>query len=88
MMHAHQPILAPGGRALSLQSLARAGVALTGRLVAVDEGQARFDGSAATNVAAGDAFATRIRAMLDELIARTGRPAPPAEPDEVDRPSR
>ena len=86
MMRAHQPILAPGGRALSLQALARAGATLAGRLVAVDDRQARFDGSAAANVAAGDAFATRIRTMLDELIARSSRPAPPAEPDEVDRP--
>ena len=86
MMRAHQPILAPGGRALSLQSLARAGVTLTGRLVAVDDRQARFDDSAAVNVAAGDAFATRIRTMLDEMIARTGLPAPPAEPGDLDQP--
>ena len=85
-MRAHQPILAPGGRALSLQSLARAGATLTGRLVAVDDRQAHFDDSAPLNVAAGDAFATRIRTMLDEMIARTGLPAPPAEPGDLDQP--
>jgi putative flavoprotein involved in K+ transport len=37
-------------------------------------------------VAAGDAFAARIRATLDELIARTGQPLRPAKPDEVDQP--
>ncbi|MDQ3989424.1 MAG: hypothetical protein M3291_09560 [Actinomycetota bacterium] len=49
-------------------------------------GHARFDGSAAANVAAGDAFAVRLRAMIDEFIARTGRHAPPVEPDNADAP--
>ena len=43
-----------------------------------------FDGSVAANVAAGDAFATRVRSMIDELIRRRGLEAPPAEPDEHD----
>jgi putative flavoprotein involved in K+ transport len=85
MMRAPQPILAPGGRPLSLQTLARSGATLAGRLVGVDEGRVRFDDSAAANVAAGDAFVTRIRAMLDELIARTGQPPAPAVPDDVDQ---
>jgi putative flavoprotein involved in K+ transport len=80
MMRARQPILAPG-RGLSLQALARAGATLTGRLVAVDGQRARFDDSAAANVAVGDAFAARVAAMVDEAIVRAGRRAPPAEPD-------
>jgi putative flavoprotein involved in K+ transport len=82
MMRARQPILAPG-RGLSLQALALAGATLTGRLVAVDDQRVRFDDSAGANVAAGDAFATRVAAMVDEAIERTGRPAPAAEPDHV-----
>ena len=58
VMRAAQPILAPG-RGLSLPALARVGVTLTGRPVAVDGEQVSFDGSVAANVAAGDAFAAR-----------------------------
>lgn len=83
MMRARQPILAPGGRSLSLQGLARAGATLAGRLIAVDGEQARFDDSAAANVAVGDGFAARVRAMVDECIGRAGRDAPPAEPDDA-----
>jgi putative flavoprotein involved in K+ transport len=85
VMAAAQPILAPG-RGLSLPALARAGVTLAGRPVAVDGDRVAFDDSAAANIAAGDAFAARIRAMTDESIRRRGLDAPPAEPDEHDLP--
>jgi putative flavoprotein involved in K+ transport len=84
MMAAPQPLLAPGGRSISLQALARAGVNLAGRLVEVHGEQLAFDASAPANVAAGDAFAARIRAMLDQVIHRAGLHAPPAEPDDAD----
>jgi putative flavoprotein involved in K+ transport len=54
--------------------------------VAVDGERVSFDDSAAANVAAGDAFAARARAMADGVISRQGRNAPPAEPDEHDLP--
>jgi len=82
MMQARQPILAPG-RGLSLQALAHAGATLTGRLVAVDDRQVLFDDSARANIATGDTFAARVAALIDETIQRTGRQAPPAEPDLV-----
>jgi putative flavoprotein involved in K+ transport len=85
VMRAAMPILAPG-RGLSLQALARAGVTLAGRPVAVAGERVAFDGSAKANVAAGDAFATRARAMVDEIIRRRGVDAPPAEPDDHDAP--
>jgi putative flavoprotein involved in K+ transport len=85
VMRAAQPIIAPG-RGLSLPALARAGATLAGRPVAVDGDRVAFDGSLAANVAAGDAFAARARAMVDELIGRRGLEAPPAEPDEHDTP--
>jgi putative flavoprotein involved in K+ transport len=85
MMKAPMPIIAPG-RGLSLPALARAGATLAGRPVAVDGELVSFDDSAAANVAAGDAFATRVRTMVDELIRRQGLDAPPAEPDEHDLP--
>jgi putative flavoprotein involved in K+ transport len=85
MLRAPQPILAPG-RGMSLPGLARAGATLVGRPVAVDGERVAFDASAAANVAAGDAFAARARAMADEVIRRRGLDAPPAEPDEHDVP--
>jgi putative flavoprotein involved in K+ transport len=85
VMHAAMPILAPG-RGLSLQALARAGVTLAGRPVTVDGEQVTFDDSAKANVAAGDAFAARMRAMVEEIIRRRGVDAPPAEPDNNDAP--
>jgi putative flavoprotein involved in K+ transport len=85
MMRAAMPILAPG-RGLSLPALARAGVTLVGRPVAVDGGRVAFDDSVRANVAAGDAFAARARGMVDEIIRRRALDAPPAEPDEHDVP--
>jgi putative flavoprotein involved in K+ transport len=84
-MRAVPPIVAPG-RGLSLQTLARAGVTLVGRPIAVDGERLSFDGSARANVAAGDAFAARVRGTVDELIRRRGLDAPPAEPDDHDAP--
>jgi putative flavoprotein involved in K+ transport len=84
-MRLAMPILAPG-RGLSLPALARAGATLVGRPVAVDGEQVSFDGSLAANVAAGDAFAARVRAMVDEIIRRRGLDAPPAELDDDDTP--
>jgi len=85
VVHAAMPILAPG-RGLSLQALARAGATLVGRPGAVDGERVSFDGSAKANVAAGDAFAARMRAMVDQTIRRRGVDASPAEPDEHDAP--
>jgi putative flavoprotein involved in K+ transport len=81
-----QPIVASGGRSLSLQALARAGATLAGRLVTVAGERVSFDDSLAANLAAGDAFAARIRAMVDNLIERRGLPVPPPEADPTDAP--
>jgi putative flavoprotein involved in K+ transport len=81
-MRAPQPIMAPAGRALSLRSLARAGVMLTGRPLAVAGERVTFDASVPGNVATGDAFARRVRTMVDELISRSGLDAKRADPDE------
>jgi putative flavoprotein involved in K+ transport len=86
VMRAAQPIIASGGRSLSLQALARAGTTLVGRPVAVDGERVAFDGSVMANVAAGDAFAVRARGMIDELISRRGLDAPPYEPDDTEGP--
>lgn len=82
MMRAPNPQLAPG-RSISLQALARAGVTLVGRPIAVNGERVAFDDSVAANVAAGDAFAARARTMIDDIIRRRARHAPPAEPDDA-----
>ncbi len=58
---APNPLLAPGGRPLGLPTLARAGAVLVGRPTAVVGDRIRLDGSAEANVAAGEAFAARVR---------------------------
>jgi putative flavoprotein involved in K+ transport len=82
MVHAAQPIVASGGRSLSLQLLGRSGVTLLGRIVSVDGRTITFDDSAVANVRFGNEFADRVCTMIDTLIERTGVDAPPAEPDE------
>jgi putative flavoprotein involved in K+ transport len=86
VMRAAQPIVASGGRSLSLQALARAGATLVGRPVAVDGERVTFDDGVPANIAAGDAFAARVRGMIDDLIRRRGLDAPPREPDDSEGP--
>jgi putative flavoprotein involved in K+ transport len=86
MLRAPNPLIAPGGRSLSLGALARAGVTLVGRLVGVDGERVGFDASAPANLATGEAFAERARATIDEVIRRRGLDAPPPEPDDADAP--
>ena len=77
---APQPLLAPGGRSLSLQLLVRAGVTLTGRLIGVQNDTVTFDDTARANVAMADQFAARITAMLDQIVG----PPDSTRPDESD----
>jgi putative flavoprotein involved in K+ transport len=86
MMRAPNPLLAPGGRSLSLQALARTGITLVGRPIAVDGERVSFDASVAANVAAGDVFAARARALVDDIIRRRGLDAPPPESDDAGAP--
>ena len=81
-----QPIVASGGRSLSLQALARAGAKLVGRLVDGTGERLSFDDSAKANVAAGDAGAERMRSTMDDFIRRNDLTASPAEPDGTDAP--
>jgi putative flavoprotein involved in K+ transport len=85
-VRAPQPLLAPGGRSASLQTLARSGATLTGRLVAAEGNLLHFDDSTKANITAADAFAARIRAMIDAYIRRSGRVAPPPELDDAGLP--
>jgi putative flavoprotein involved in K+ transport len=82
MTRAAQPLVASGGRSLSLQLLARSGVKLLGRIVSVEGNTVTFDGSAAANIAYGDQFASRVCTMIDIFIHQTGADALPPGSDE------
>jgi putative flavoprotein involved in K+ transport len=86
VIRAPQPLIAPGGRSASLQTLARSGATLLGRLLNLRGERMTFASDLPSTVAAADAYAARIRAVLDEAIARSGRSAPPMAPDEADVP--
>ncbi len=81
MMRIAQPVVAPGGRDLSLQMLSRSGVTLLGHLVSIEGSVASFDGSTPDNVAFADQFAARLRSMMNGMIERTGATAAPESDD-------
>ncbi len=76
MVRAPQPLLAPGGRSASLQSLARAGATLVGRLTTVDGERIGFDANVAANIEFANAFADRIRRTIDSAIVAKGLNVP------------
>ena len=86
MINAAQPILAAGGRSLSLPSLVRSGATLVGRPLTMNGESLLFDANVKTNIAVGDVFAARVRTMIDELIRQRGLDAPPSDPDDTDLP--
>jgi hypothetical protein len=71
-MRLAQPVVASGGRDLSVQMLSRSGVTLLGHLASIDDGIATFDDSTAANIAFADEFARRIRTTVDNFIERSG----------------
>src|SRR5215218_239957 len=82
MMRVAPPVVASGGRSLSLQLVARSGVMLLGRIVSVAGHTMTFDGSAEANAAYGDRSASRVCSFVDAFIHETGTHAPPPEPDD------
>jgi putative flavoprotein involved in K+ transport len=77
-----QPLVASGGRTLSLPMLAALGVTLLGRLTGASDGKLRFDESVAGNLAAGDQLWTRTCALIDAYVAAHGVDVPPEQDDE------
>lgn len=83
-MRAPQPIVGSGGRSLSLQSLARRGALLVGRLVDVRGSVLVFDDGVAKAIAAGDAVARQLRQLADAAIDAQGVQAPASTADDAD----
>jgi putative flavoprotein involved in K+ transport len=75
------PVVASGGRSLSLPMLARLGVSLLGHVGSVDGERVRFEGSVTENIVFADQVAGRLTAMAEEFIARRGIQAPEPETD-------
>lgn len=71
----------PDRRALDLNSLARIGVRLTGRLAAIRDGKALFSGGLANQAALSDLKMNRLLDAIDAWAARNGfdRQAEPAQ---------
>ena len=81
MLRQPMPIVAPSGRELGLPALARRGATLLGRVTGVAGERVSLDGGAAASIAAGEAFAARVRTMVDGAIERLGVDTPPADPE-------
>lgn len=75
------PVVASGGRSLSLPILARLGVTLLGRLGSVDGERMTFEGSVTENIQFADEVATRLTGIADAFIAQHAIEAPAAEAD-------
>lgn len=75
------------GSTVSLQSLARDGVQLMGRLIDVDNGLLRTDDSLADHIAFADKGSAEFIAMIEEWIASNGVSVEPIEDDPNDEPA-
>lgn len=90
MEFAAQPQVSGVGRygsTLSLQSMARDGVHLMGRLCDVEDGVLRTDDSLAENIAFADARSADIKRMIEDWIASNGLNAGDIEDDPNDEPA-
>jgi putative flavoprotein involved in K+ transport len=75
-----------GGHSISLQSLARGGAVLLGRLLGADGTRLRLGDELGEHVRYADGFAEMLRSRIDAWIAGRGVDAAPAEPDPTDAP--
>ena len=89
IMRAAQPMISGVGKrghTVSLQSLAARGATLLGRLVGASGTRLRFAPDLAEHLRWADDWSRRIRAHVDEHIARSGLTAPSSESDPADEP--
>lgn len=74
------------GHSISLQTLARDGAELLGRLLSADGTRLGFGDELAEHVRHADATSERLRGYVDAHIRAQGIDAPPATPDPADAP--
>ncbi|MGA7272505.1 MAG: NAD(P)-binding domain-containing protein [Acidimicrobiia bacterium] len=90
MEFAAQPQVSGVGRfgsTLSLQSMARDGVRLMGRLSHVEDGVLKTDGSLAEHIAFADERSAEFTRMIEDWISSSGVSAEPIEDDPNDEPA-
>lgn len=73
-------------KTISLQSLAKKGVTLIGKMENADEDDFFFQPNAAMHVKFADGFSAKLKTMIDDFILKTQLNAPPAETDIDDLP--
>ncbi len=76
----------PLGHTVSLQSLARAGAVILGKLNKAEGDTVFFQPNAAEHVRFADEFSKKLKDTIDEFITKNSISAPPAEYDEADLP--
>lgn len=75
-----------GKTTLSLQSIAKRGAIILGKLNKIDRVNAYFESNAAEHVRFADEFSQKTKKMIDEYIEKNNLPAPPPHVDEADIP--
>lgn len=75
-----------GKNSLSLQSLAKQGAVILGKLADTDKGQVFFQPNAAEHVKFADNFSKEMKRMIDDYINENNFLAPPPHDDEADLP--
>ena len=76
----------PGGKTVSLQSLAKKGATILGKSAGFDGPSVHLQPDAAIHVKYGDDFSQAVKSMIDEFISKAKLDAPDPEPDEADLP--
>ncbi|HBC78250.1 MAG TPA: heavy metal resistance protein CzcO [Bacteroidales bacterium] len=74
------------GHTVSLQSLARKGAVILGKIETADPEKVFFQPDAAAHVKFADEFSGKMKNMIDDYVLKSGLQAPPAEEDIDDRP--
>ena len=75
-----------GKHSLSLQSLAKQGAVILGKLSDTDKNNVFFNHNAAEHVKYADEFSLKIKKMIDDYISENKLSAPPPHYDEADIP--
>ena len=75
-----------GKHSLSLQSLAKQGAVILGKLCDADKNNVFFQPNAAEHVKYADEFSLKIKKMIDDYIGENKISAPPPHYDEADMP--
>lgn len=76
----------PMGHSVSLQSLAKQGVQIVGRLIDISKGDLSFDSSASENIKFGDQASKQFKKAVDEYLLEQGLELPALEIDSNDIP--